>query len=94
MRKLVFSAWFITLATRTILAQSIFPSGWTETAVLIQHPAGGGSGFFLQYSNNIFLVTAKHVIPPEQLAHSKTLRGVRDVRSRASVLDYGSAPPP
>ena len=43
-------------------AESIFPKGWTETAVLIQHPAGGGSGFFLQHSNKIFLVTAKHVI--------------------------------
>lgn len=43
-------------------AQSIFPSGWTETAVFIQHSAGSGSGFFLQHSNKIFLVTAKHVI--------------------------------
>ncbi len=42
--------------------QAVFPHGWTETPVFIQHSAGSGSGFFLQYSNKVFLVTAKHVL--------------------------------
>lgn len=45
-----------------MIAQSIFPTGWAETPVFIQHAGGSGSGFFLQHSNKIFLVTAKHVL--------------------------------
>lgn len=52
----------IGLASRPATSQSVFPAGWTETAVMIQHSAGTGSGFFFQSSNKVFLVTAKHVI--------------------------------
>jgi hypothetical protein len=60
-RKLILLIGLSVISGWSAVAQSVFPQGWAETPVLIQHSGGSGSGFFLQYSNKVFLITAKHV---------------------------------
>lgn len=68
--------------------------------VLITHSAGMGSGFFIQASNSVYLVTAKHVLfgqpvgtnPPSLLSASATLKsfslaGTTNVSDRVITVD-------